>query len=68
MSTERTELEKSVEEVMKKFMADKAMLEGIQASSTRVVYASPSTGRYLTLTNLATEKRSEHRDDIANEN
>jgi hypothetical protein len=26
---ERTELEKSVEEVLKKFMADKAMFEGI---------------------------------------
>ena len=29
MSSERTELEKSVEEVLKKFMADKAMSEGV---------------------------------------
>jgi hypothetical protein len=44
MSVERTELEKSVEEVLKKFMADKAMSEGVQASSTRGLQASPSTG------------------------
>jgi hypothetical protein len=40
-----TELEKSIEEVLKKFMADKAMSEGVQASSTRGLQASPSTGR-----------------------
>jgi hypothetical protein len=66
MSVERTELEKSVEEVLKKFMADKAMSEGVQASSTRGLQASPSTGRRSKCVNPATEKRSKHRDDLAN--
>jgi hypothetical protein len=35
MSVELTKLEKSIEEVLKKFMADKAMSEGVQASSTK---------------------------------
>jgi hypothetical protein len=66
MSVERTELEKSVEEVLKKFMADKAMSEGVQASSTRGLQASPSTGCRSKCANPATEKRSKHRDDLAN--
>jgi hypothetical protein len=44
MSAERTELEKSVEEVLKNFIADKDMSEGIQASSTRGLQTSPSIG------------------------
>jgi hypothetical protein len=44
MSGEQTELEKFVEEVLKKFMADRAMSEGVQASLTRGLQASPSTG------------------------
>jgi hypothetical protein len=43
MSSERTELENSVEEVLKKFMADKSMFEGVQESSTMGLQASPST-------------------------
>jgi hypothetical protein len=35
MSVEQTELEKSVEEVLMKFMADGDMFEGVQASSSR---------------------------------
>jgi hypothetical protein len=66
MSVERTELEKSIEEVLKKFMDDKAMSEGVHASSTRGLQASPSTGRHSKHTNPATEKRSKHHDDLAN--
>jgi hypothetical protein len=66
MSGERTELEKSVEEVIKKFMANKAMSEGVQASSTRVLQASPSTGRRSILVNPTTEQQSKHRGDMAN--
>jgi hypothetical protein len=42
MSGEPSELEKSVEEVLKKLMVDKPISEGIQASSTRVLQAHPS--------------------------
>jgi hypothetical protein len=45
MSGEPSELEKSVEEVLKKLMADRPISEGVQASSTRGLQASPSTGR-----------------------
>jgi hypothetical protein len=47
-------------------MADRAMSEGVQASSTRGLQASPSTARRSGRTNPATEKRSKHRDDLAN--
>jgi hypothetical protein len=43
MSTERTELEKFIEEVLKNFMADKAMSEGVQASSTKGLQVFSST-------------------------
>jgi hypothetical protein len=66
MSGEQTELEKSVEEVLKKFMADRAMSEGVQASSTRGLQASPSTARRSSRANPVTEKRSKHHDDLAN--
>jgi hypothetical protein len=66
MSVERTELEKSFKEVLKKFMADKAMFERIQASSTRGLQASPSTGHRSSRVNPATENRIKHRDDMAN--
>jgi hypothetical protein len=66
MSVECTDLEKSVEEVLKKFMVDKVMFEGVQVSSTRGMQASPSTERHLKHFNPATEKRSKHRGDLAN--
>jgi hypothetical protein len=43
MSGEPSELEKSVEEVLKKLMADRSISKGVQASSTRGLQASPST-------------------------
>jgi hypothetical protein len=65
MSVERTEIEKSVEEVLKKFMVDKAMSEGVHAFSTSGLQASPLTGRRSSLVNPATEKKSKNRDDLA---
>ena len=62
------ELEKSIEEVLKNFMVDRAMSEGVQASSTRGLQASPSTARCSSFSNLVTEKRSKHHDDLANSN
>jgi hypothetical protein len=44
MSGEPRELEKYVEEVLKKLMADIPISEGVQASSTMGLQASPSTG------------------------
>jgi hypothetical protein len=66
MSGEPSELEKSVEEVLKKLMADRPISEGIQASSTRGLQASPSTGRRSGRVNPVTEQRSKHRGDLAN--
>jgi hypothetical protein len=57
MSGELTELEKSVEEVLKKFMADRDMSGGVQASSTRGLEVSPLTGQCLGRTNLVTEAK-----------
>jgi hypothetical protein len=67
MSGEQTELEKSIEEVLKKFMADRDMYEGVQASSTRGLQDSPSTAQRSSRDNPATEQRSKHRSDLANE-
>jgi hypothetical protein len=66
MSSEPSELEKSVEEVLKKLMADRLISKGVQASSTRVLYASPSTGRRSGCVNPVTEHRSKHHGDLAN--
>jgi hypothetical protein len=66
MSAACTELEKTVEEVLKKFMADKYMSYGVHASSTRELQASPSTGHHSKCTNTVIEKHSKHRDDLVN--
>jgi hypothetical protein len=63
MSGEHSALEKSVEEILIDLMAEKVMSVGIQASSTGGLQASPSTGRRSGRT---AEKRSKHRDDLAN--
>jgi hypothetical protein len=44
MSIERIDLEKSVEEVLKKFRDDRSMSEGVQESYIRGLRAFPSTG------------------------
>jgi hypothetical protein len=66
MSGEPNDFEKSVEEVLRKLMADRPVSEGIQASSTRGLQASPSTGRRSTRINPVTEQRSKHHSDLAN--
>jgi hypothetical protein len=66
MSDEQTELEKFIEEVLKKFMVDRAMYEGVKASSTRGLHASPSIAQCSSCDNVTTEKQSKHRDDLAN--
>jgi hypothetical protein len=63
MSGERSAVEKSVEEILVDLMTEKVMSVGIQASSTGGLQASPSTGRR---SGRAAEKRSKHRDDLAN--
>jgi hypothetical protein len=66
MSDELSAIEKSVEEVLIDLMAEKVMSTGIQASSTRGVQASPSTARRSGPSRPTAEKRTKHRDDLAN--
>jgi hypothetical protein len=47
-------------------MAKKVMSASIQASSTRGVQASPSTARGSGPSQVVIEKRTNHRDDLAN--
>jgi hypothetical protein len=55
MSSETNELENFVEEVLRKLMDERPISEGIQALLTRVLWASPSTGRRSTRINPITE-------------
>jgi hypothetical protein len=66
MSGEPSELEKIVEEVLKKIMANRSIFEGVQASSTRGLQASPSTELRSNRFNPIVEQRSKHRGDLAN--
>jgi hypothetical protein len=67
MLGEPSDFVKSVEEVVRKLIADKPVYEGIQASSTRGLQASPSTESCRSARiNLVTEQRSKHRNDLAN--
>jgi hypothetical protein len=47
-------------------MAEKVISSRIQASSTQGVQASPSTARGSKPSRFAAEKRTKHRDDLAN--
>jgi hypothetical protein len=66
ISAEPTELEKSVEEIFKKMMADKPLSKGVEVSLTRELQASPSTRRRSIRVNPMNEKQSKHRGDLAN--
>jgi hypothetical protein len=66
MSGEPSELENSIEEFLKKLMADRPISEGIQESSTRGLWDSPSSGCRSTCTNPIVKQRNKHRDDLAN--
>jgi hypothetical protein len=60
MISEPSELEKVVEEVLNKIMADRSISKGVQASSTRGLQASPSTRHRSGRVNRVTEQRSKH--------
>jgi hypothetical protein len=66
MSDDLSAIEKSVEEILIDLMAEKVMSAGAQASSTRGLQASSSNARRFGPSRTATEKRSKHRDDLAN--
>jgi hypothetical protein len=66
MSGELSELEKSFEEVLKNIMVEIPISKCVQASSTRGLQASPSTGHHSGRVNPGTEKRSKRRDNMAN--
>jgi hypothetical protein len=63
MSDERSAVENLVEEILMDLMTEKVVSVGIEASSTRGLQESPSTGR---CSGHAAEKRSKHCDDLAN--
>jgi hypothetical protein len=63
MLGEPSALEKSMEVILMELMAERVMSIGIQASLTGGLQGSPSTGRH---SSRASEKRSKHRDDLAN--
>jgi hypothetical protein len=66
MSEELSAVEESVKEILIDLMTERVMSVGVQASSTRGVQASPSTARGSGPSRAATEKRTKHRDDLAN--
>jgi hypothetical protein len=66
MSKELSAVEESMKEILINLMTEKVMSVGVQASSTRGVQASPSTARGSRPSRAATEKRTKHRDDLAN--
>jgi hypothetical protein len=71
MSDELSTIEKVVEEVLtdlmaEKFMSERRMSAGVQASSSGGVQASPSTARGIGPSRTTTKKRTKHKDDIAN--
>ena len=57
MSGKPNDFEKSVEEIVRKLMDDRPISEGIQASSTRGLQASPLTKLHSTRINPVTKQR-----------
>jgi hypothetical protein len=66
MSDKFNVIEKVVQEVLINLMVEKVMSASIQASSTRGVQASPSTAHRFGPSRPTEEKRTKHRDDLAN--
>jgi hypothetical protein len=66
MSEKISAVEKSIEEILIDLMDEKVMSIGVQASSTRGVQASPLTTRGSGPSQVAIEKRTKHRYDLAN--
>jgi hypothetical protein len=69
MSDEFSAAEKVVEEVMIDLMTERVMSisTGVHTSSMRIVQASPSTARGARPSRPSAEKRTKHKDDLANE-
>jgi hypothetical protein len=69
MSIEFSAAEKFVEEVLIELMTERvmSMSAGVQASSTRMVQASPSTTHGVGPSRPSIEKKTKHKDDLANE-
>jgi hypothetical protein len=69
MSDELSTAEKVVEEVLIDLMTERvmSMSTGVQASSTRGLQASPSTAHGAGPSRPSAEKRTKHKDDLANE-
>jgi hypothetical protein len=66
MSDKLNTVEKSVEEVLIDMMAERVMSTRVQDSSTRGEKASPLNARGSGPSRLAAEKRTKHKDDLAN--
>jgi hypothetical protein len=69
MSGDLSTIEKSIEEILIDLMAEKVMFVGVHASSKGGLQASPSTARRSSRSGpsrTVIEKRSKHRDDLAN--
>jgi hypothetical protein len=66
MSGDFSVVDKFVEEILIDLMAEKVMSIGAQASSTRGVQESPLTERRSEPSRTVPEKRTKHRDDLAN--
>jgi hypothetical protein len=66
MSDEFSVVEKVLKEVLIDLMEERVMSIGVQASSTRGVQASSSTARGSRPSRVEDEKRTKHRDDLAN--
>jgi hypothetical protein len=68
MSDKLSTAEQAVEEVLIDLMNERVMSMsiGVQASSTRGLPSSPSTARRAGPSRPSDEKRTKHRDDIAN--
>jgi hypothetical protein len=68
MSDEFNAAQKVVEEVLINLMTERvmSMSAGVQASSTKGLQASPSTAHVSGPSRPTVEKRTKHRDDLAN--
>jgi hypothetical protein len=66
MSEELSAVKESMKEVLIDLMTERVMYVGVQPSSTRGVQASPLTAYESRPSRPTAEKRTKHRDDLAN--
>jgi hypothetical protein len=67
MSKELSAVEESMKEILIDLVTEKVIFVGVQASLTRGVQASPSTTRRSIPSRVVTDKRTKHRDELAND-